>query len=194
MKSIASCVSTIVSTCVFGVGTAILAGCAGPSGSMPQFLANTTTPAASPAEAARPSDSRSLGLSRSERLQTAQFVEGLPAYRTNHDGGAPTLRNARIRGPVERPAAPGQATQTYYCVSADIGGSAPSLLPISGSSQLTSLELVRSRRGRKSGFRANTIINQPTPPECQGAFEPFPELEQVREQRRAAAGMPTATR
>jgi hypothetical protein len=127
-------------------------------------------------------------------LQTAKFVEGLSAYRTDHDGGAPTLRNARIRGPIDR-AAPGQGEETYYCVSADIGDSRPPILPFSGpSAQLTSLELVRSRRGRKSGFRANTIINQPTPPECQGAFEPFPELEQVREERRGAMGMPAAAR
>lgn len=198
MKSIASCVSTVVSTCAstcaIGIGAALLAGCAGPSGSMPQFLAATTPPAAAPGEGTRPPDSRSLGLTRSERLQTAKFVEGLSAYRTDHDGGAPILRNAKIRGPIDR-AASGQGEQTYYCVSAEIGDSRPPVIPFGGpSAQLTSLELVRSRRGRKSGFRANTIINQPTPPECQGAFEPFPELEQVREERRAAMGMSAATR
>jgi hypothetical protein len=144
MKSIASCVSTVVSTCAstcaIGIGAALLAGCAGPSGSMPQFLAATAPPAAAPGEGTRPPDSRSLGLTRSERLQTAKFVEGLSAYRTDHDGGAPILRNAKIRGPIDR-AASGQGEQTYYCVSAEIGDSRPPVIPFGGpSAQLTSLD------------------------------------------------------
>lgn len=122
-------------------------------------------------------------------MQTAQFVEGLPAYRTNHDSGAPSLRNAKIRGPIDR-AVPGRDTQTYYCVSAQY----PSMVPVALSTQLVSLELVRSRNRQKSGFRARVIINQATPPECQGPFEPFPELEQVRDERRAAMGLPVAAR
>lgn len=130
----------------------------------------------------------SAPLTHEERIEVASFVENLVGYRTILDGTAPTLRNAKIAGPVEY-SSPLQSKQTYFCVSAEIEQPLSGIIP---EVRRASLRVVTTKGEKRLGFKAEVLpdglLSQP--PECHGPFEPFPELEKVRNDRRQKMGKP----
>jgi len=113
------------------------------------------------------------------------MLEANEGYRTILDDGAVRLTNARIAGPIEyvhRIFAP--TGHTVYCVTAYLG------FPFFGRDA--------SIRVEKAGTASESLlaviaISNTTLYECPGAsekYEPFPEMEQLRAERRKALGKP----
>ena len=174
---------------------ALLAGCAGAGGGPPLSSDGSSPPKAGPAvsQAAAGGSSASPaaildaspGLLQRRRQAIARMLEANDGYRTILDDGAVRLTNARIAGPiayVHRVFAP--TGHTVYCVTADLG------FPFFGRD--ASIRVDKAGTASES-LSAVIAISNTTLYECSGVsgkYEPFPEMERLRAQRRKALGKP----
>jgi hypothetical protein len=122
----------------------------------------------------------------SVRTTIARFLEGVQRFRKYDDEGAPKLVKARIAGPVE-------VTRMFsdkhliYCVEADLIMTNRVLWVTHDVLQAVIKFLPGENGGQRiqaqvrSVDRLHTVCNQVP-------FTPFPELEQLRTQRRHALG------
>jgi hypothetical protein len=123
-------------------------------------------------------------------MTIATFLEGQPRFRKYDDDGAPKLVNARIAGPVLglRKSVP---EQPFFCVQVDLILTNRNFLTTLWASRdelETNLTFIATEDGgvRIQGQVASVTTGSAT---CHDMpFTPFPELEQVRAQRRRALG------
>jgi hypothetical protein len=173
---------------------ALLAGCAGAGGSPPLASDGSSPPKAGPAvsqataggsSASAAATLASPALLQRRRQAIARILEANEGYRTILDDGAVRLTNARIAGPIEyvhRVFAP--TGETVYCVTADLG------FPFFGRDASIRVDKAGAASER---LLAIIAISNTTLYSCAGAsrkYEPFPEMEQLRAQRRKALGRP----
>lgn len=151
----------------------MLAGCAG--------VAEPLPPDGQPPGARR---TGGKATPESMRMRIAAAIEGHTAFRTLLDGGAPRLLDAKIAGPLQGPYYKGQ-----YCVSIRFE-----------TFSLTRSAIVSEQASPDGGSVLNVGPHMPEggifgqanapPPECTNGWRPFPELQQLRNKRRAAQGLP----
>jgi hypothetical protein len=117
------------------------------------------------------------------RRGIAAMLEGNLNYRGALGRGAAKIANAKLAGPFEhtfpRIFSAADTTVTLYCATA-------TLLPM-GSEPSALITVIHPPEG---GERMIGTINRlMLPSQCRGAdFKPFPEMEQLRAQRRRALG------
>jgi hypothetical protein len=168
----------------------LLAGCASAGGSPSPVASEQGSPTkgdATLAQAVAGSSTASAAalvadpvVLQRRRQAIARMLEGNEGYRTILDDGALRLTNAKIAGPIEyqhRVFAPTKVT--VYCVSADLGF--PLIIG-------RSAEIHVEKAGNGSErLRATIDIVNTTLWACgRPNYEPFPEMEQLRAQRRKA--------
>ena len=152
-----------------------------PSAEVVASTRNQTEPAIRPKSQALTSPQK-----QAMRLRMAMIVEGNIAYRGILDDGAPKLGETGIAGPVEyAPLIVGEK-QRFYCVRAKLWSPTWPILAYRTSSFIVKL----LPDGTESLQTIRTHLRGPIPAECSGSFEPFPELEQLRDKRRRALGKP----
>jgi hypothetical protein len=185
------------SWCGLALACLLLAGCAG-AGASPSPLASeeTSPPKADPAAAlaaAAGSAAASTGavaadpaLLQRRRHDIAEMLEGNLVFRGILDDGAPKLTEAKLAGPFEYTYrslfSSKTPTRTLYCASADV--SVSFFPPV----RRTALIRVQKTSGGPERLRATGDLKY-APFECRDAkYGPFPEIEQLRAQRRKALG------
>ena len=158
----------------------------------PSALAQETKPAAKSAPASTgaarakptveiirvPSD-----ILQRRRLAIAKILEGNLNYRGALPGGAAKLVNAKLAGPFEDTTtglfSGAKITRTLYCATATL------VVPMPGGPTA----LIEVHHPPQGGERLSGRVSRFTPSECRNAnFKPFPEMEQLRVQRRRALG------
>jgi hypothetical protein len=177
----------------------LLAGCAGAGGSSTLASGEDPRPKPDPvqaqAAAAGPEAALAEAVSadpvvlKRRRQAIAQMLEGNVAFRgILLEREAPKISDAKLAGPFERRQRKNLfsseiITRTLYCATAGVG---IGFLP-----RVWRTALIEVNKGINGSERlVATIDLKYYPPECGGAkFEPFPELEQVRAQRRRSLGM-----
>jgi hypothetical protein len=173
----------------------LLAGCAGAGGRPPLASDQSSPPKAASAEAQATADGSSTSsvatldpspaLLQRRRQAIARMLEANEGYRTTLDDGVGKLTNARIAGPIKYIHRRYYPTGvTVYCVTADVG------FPFFG----RDASIMVDKAGTASERLLATIdILNTTLYSCMGAYgkyEPFPEMEQLRAERRKALGKP----
>ncbi|MGY3451660.1 hypothetical protein [Bradyrhizobium sp. USDA 4353] len=166
----------------------LLAGCASAAAPSPQ--ADAGQPAAASNDTSK-RDSRAVAASTAadpslprRREAIARVLEDHLGYRTWLDDGAPRLSEAKFSGPFEYGGGPFESKRiTIYCVSAKLE------LPLIPTTRITVVHFEPGEGGReKMEF---VVAMNHTPKGCMLAkYEPFPELERAREQRRQKMGKP----
>ena len=116
------------------------------------------------------------------RRSIAALVELLmPAFNTADDGGAVRLRNAKIAGPIDHQQVV-EGKTPHYCISADVDTAAR----LFSGTKSAVVKIEKRPKGEKL-----TLLRYPSSlAGCDGAYGPFPELEQLRNDRRQRLGKP----
>lgn len=160
--------------------------------SAPSVLAQETKPAAKAApartSAARAKPTVEIVRLPSDILQRrrqgiAKILESNLNYRGMLAGGAAKIVNAKLAGPFEHTTtglfSGAKFTRTLYCVTATL------VLPLNADP----IALITVHHPPDGGERMTGTISRFMPSECRNAdFKPFPEMEQLRVQRRRALG------
>jgi hypothetical protein len=136
----------------------------------------TTREPADPAAVARANTALHNMDQQKVRLAIARILDESDAWGGIIDGGAPRIGESKIRGPLER-TDPTGFPYLEYCASAAI-------LPFTVFPK-SALITVRQQPGGQTRVKASISRSGVT---CTGADQPFPEFEQVRNQRRRAMG------
>ena len=110
------------------------------------------------------------------RLSIARIVEESNSWRGILDGGAPRIGNSKIGGPLDRIGRNGER-HLEYCVSAAI-------LPFTILPKSAHVTV----KQQPDGQTRITVSIKANGGSCSGADQPFPEFEQLRNQRRKAMG------
>jgi hypothetical protein len=140
-------------------------------------LAGCVTTKADPAAIAQANSTLHRLDQQKVRLAIARLLEGHIFYRSIISGGAPRLGDPKISVPFEKTDFAG-LPYFQYCVSA-------SLLPFSF---LPKSALITVSQQPDGQMRFTTSMNR-YGGTCSTADQPFPEFEQVRNQRRKAMGV-----
>ncbi len=111
------------------------------------------------------------------------MLEGNLNYRGMLAGGAAKIVNAKLAGPFEHTYTGvftgAKTTRTMYCVTATL------VLP----TNVAPIAVISVYHPPEGGERMTGTISSFLPRECQNAdFKPFPEMEQLRVQRRRMLG------
>ena len=177
----------------------LLTGCASAGGSSPLSSQGSSSspadPASASAAAVKPENTLAEAISVSpvvlqrRRQAIAQMLESNVAFRgilLEHE--APKISDAKLAGPFEHRQrkflfSSEIITRTLYCATAGVGiGSLPRVW------RIALIEVFQVGKG--SERLVAKVPMRYSPPECGSAkYEPFPELEQARAQRRRALGM-----
>jgi hypothetical protein len=149
-----------------------------PAKPRPAGAKSTTAPAGVVAAAPDPVQRR--------RRAIAEMLEGNLYFRGMVDDGAPPLVEPKFAGPFDLTRKTGlfsstTVTETLYCVSAGVKWSfVPTVY------RTAVIRVVKAAEGER--LQAKIGINYP-PFECNRAeYKPYPEMEQLRAQRRRALG------
>ncbi len=166
----------------------LLAGCASAAAPLPQ--ADAGQPVA-PSNDRSNRDSRAVAASTAadpslprRREAIARVLEDHWGYRSLWDDGAPPLSEAKFSGPFEYGGGLFESKRmTIYCVSAKLE------VPLIPQTRVTMVHFEPGDGGREKMEFVVGMNNIPRA--CMLAkYEPFPELERAREQRRQKLGKP----
>jgi len=169
----------------------LLAGCV-TSGDGPSPVANEENASPKPDPAAAQAASAAPGIAVStdpvvlqrRRQAIAKMIEDSTAFRGLLEA---KLIDAKLAGPFEKQGrislfSTETRTQTLYCVAAKM------VLPILNANKEAVILVTPSGNGSERLYAE--IPSRYYPPQCARVnYEPFPELEQARAQRRKALGM-----
>jgi hypothetical protein len=117
------------------------------------------------------------------RRGIAAMVERNLHYRGMLAGGAAKIVNAKLAGPIERTVtgifSGAKTTLTLYCATATL------VLP----TNVAPIAMISVIHPPEGGERMTGTVSMFMPYQCKDAdFQPFPEMEQLRVQRRRALG------